>query len=183
MDYYCEVCLKHIKAMNKCKYFKSKSHIEFDKCTHIKISHQGIYINNVDEAFYLYIREHNKIFEYYLRKCDVKFVFSDYHYFPNVTSKLCDSKTMIPRKIFLEKVIDDFKDKGYAFSHIAEMHIMKRANKMDMSYDFYIKHIMHAVEWKLNAMIDKNKNLINKFDRNWRHPLNKKFESYPVWNL
>ena len=39
---------------------------------------------------------------------------------------------------------------------------------------------MQAVEWKLNAMINKNKILINKFDRNWRHPLNKKFESYPV---
>ena len=39
---------------------------------------------------------------------------------------------------------------------------------MDMSYDFYIKHNMHAVEWKLNAMINKNKNLIIEFDRKWR---------------
>ena len=35
----------------------------------------------------------------------------------------------------------------------------------------------HAVVWKLNAMINKNKNLIDKFNRNWRHPLNRKFES------
>ena len=27
-------------------------------------------------------------------------------------------------------------------------------------------------------MINKNKNIINKIDRNWRHPLNRKFESY-----
>ena len=54
------------------------------------------------------------------------------------------------------------------------MNIIKIANKMDMSYDFYIKHNMHAVEWKLNAMIIKNKNLISKLDRNKRHPLIRK---------
>ena len=41
-----------------------------------------------------------------------------------------------------------------------------------MSYDFYIKHNMHAIEWKLNAKINKNKNLVNKFPETWRHPLN-----------
>ena len=38
------------------------------------------------------------------------------------------------------------------------MHIITIAKKMDMSYDFYIKHNMHnmhSVEWKLNAMINK----------------------------
>ena len=45
---------------------------------------------------------------------------------------------------------------------------------------FYIKHSMPAVEWKLNAMINKNKSLINEFPRNWIHPLNEKFESYRV---
>ena len=78
------------------------------------------------------------------------------------------------------KVFGDFKDKGYNFSHIAEMQIVTIANKMDMSYDFYIKHNMHATEWKLNAMINKNKSSINKFPRNWRYPLNRKFESYHV---
>ena len=73
------------------------------------------------------------------------------------------------------------KNKGYNFNHIAELHFITIANKLDMSYDLYIKHKMHAVEWKLNAMITKNKSLINKFDPNWRHPLNRKFESYRVW--
>ena len=78
------------------------------------------------------------------------------------------------------KIIDDFKDKGCNFSHIAEMRFITIANKMDMSYDFYLKHNMHASEWKSNAMVNKNKSLFNKFPRNWRHPLNRKFESYRV---
>ena len=51
----------------------------------------------------------------------------------------------------LENVIGDFKDKGYNFNHIAETNIKTIANKMDMSYNFYFKHNMQAVEWKLNA--------------------------------
>ena len=75
------------------------------------------------------------------------------------------------------KVIDDSKDKGYTFNHIAEKHIITIAKTMDMSYDFYIKHNMCAIEWKLNAMINKNKSSINKIPRNWRHPLNRKLGS------
>ena len=81
-----------------------------------------------------------------------------------MTSKISDNKTMIPWNNFLEKMIVDFKDKGYNFNHIAGMHIITIANKMDTSYDFYNKHNMHAVESKLNAMIYKNKCLIKKFE-------------------
>ena len=38
---------------------------------------------------------------------------------------------------------------------MVEMHIVTTANKRDMSYDFYLKHNMCAIEWKLNAMIKK----------------------------
>ena len=81
---------------------------------------------------------------------------------------------------FLDNVINDFKNKGYNFDHIAEMNIITIANKLDMSYDFDIKHNMHAVEWKLNAPINKNKNLIKNFNRNWKHSLKRKCESYRV---
>ena len=40
-----------------------------------------------------------------------------------------------------------------------------------MTYVFYLKQFMPAFEWKLNAMINKDKNLINKFPQNWRHIL------------
>ena len=66
--------------------------------------------------------------------------FIDNQYCPSVTSVLFDNKTMIFwRKIFKE-VIDDFENIGYNFNYIAEMNIITIANKMDMSYDFYIRH-------------------------------------------
>ena len=52
------------------------------------------------------------------------------------------------------------------------------AHKRDMTYDFYLKHIMPACERKLNAMINKDKNPINKLPRIWRHPIIAKFNCY-----
>ena len=183
MDHYCDVCEKHIKPKSKYKHFKSKSREEFDKCKHISLSLTDIDVNDLDEAFYLYIIEHNKLFDFFPVKGELILVFNENQYCTFVTSKLFDNKTLIPWKIWLEEIIDGLKNKGYIFNQIAEMHIITNANKKDLSYDFYIKHNMNVVERKLNAMINKNKNLINFLNRNRRHPLNRKFENYRVWLL
>ena len=60
------------------------------------------------------------------------------------------------------------------------MLIITTAIKLDMTYDFYTKHNLHAVEWKLNTMPNENPNLIKKFNRNWKHPLNRKVENCRV---
>ena len=91
-------------------------------------------------------------------KCEFKLVFNDNQCCPYVTSELYSNKTMFSWYKFLENIISDFKNKGYNFNQIAEMNILTIANKLDMLYDFYIKHSMCAVEWKLIAMINKNKN-------------------------
>ena len=158
MDYYCEACDKYFKPQSKCKQFKSTIHKQFDKCKHKKLTIENPHLNDVDGIFYSYIIELNKQLEYYLIKFKFNLVSNDNQYCPYVTSKLSDNKTMISLSYFLEKVIDDFKSKGYTFNHRAEMNITKIANKLDMAYDFNTKHNMHAVEWKLNDMINKNKN-------------------------
>ena len=112
MDYYCDVCLKYIEPNSKYSQFKAKFHQEIGECKHIILSHKDFDINDTDEAFYLYIIEPNKKFDYYLIKCEFKLVFNDYDSFPGVKSKLIDNKTKIPWKTFLQKVIDDFKDFG-----------------------------------------------------------------------
>ena len=89
-------------------------------------------------------------------------------------SNFSDNKTMISWKKYLENVIIDFKTNGYNFNHIETMNIITRSNEKDMTYGFYIKQNMHAAEWKLNAMTNKNKKLLIKFPETWRHPLNNK---------
>ena len=63
----------------------------------------------------------------------------------------------------MREAIDSLKKEGYVLNHIAQMDIRTLAHKRDMTYDFYLKHNMSAFEWKLNAMINKDKNLIEKF--------------------
>ena len=180
MDFLCEVCYNYINNKSKYMRVKSKSHKNFGKCEHIVLFMKNIDVKNVDEAFYLHIIEHNKKFDYYLVKCQFILVFLNYEYSPYIMSKLSNNKTMKSWKKFLGKVIEDFKDKGYNFNQIPEMHIVTIANKLDMTYDFYVKHIICAFEWKVKAMINKRKTLINKLNHNRRHPLNRIFESYRV---
>ena len=170
MDFYCETCNIFIKPKSKYKHIKSNTHKEFERCEHVELCIESPNINDIDRKFYSCIIEQNKKCDYYLIKCQSKLVFNDSQYCPYVTSKLSDNKTMIFRSNFLEKVIDDFKNKGYNFYHKAEVTILTEANKMDISYDFHNKHNMHAVERKLNAMINKNRILITKLNQNWRHP-------------
>ena len=147
------MCDRYFKAKSKYKQFKSNFHKDFDKCKHNILSLKDIDIKDVDEAFYLYIIEHIEKFDYYLVKCEFKIIFNVYQYCPYITSKTSDNEKMISCSNLLENVIDDFQDEGYNFNHTAEMDIKSIANKMDMSYDFYIKHNMHAVEWNLTADI------------------------------
>ena len=126
--------------------------------------------------------QHGEKYDYYLVKCEIKLVFNDYHYCPYFTSKLSDSKTMCSWQKILVKMIDGFKNKGYNFNHIAQIKIITMADKMDISYAFFIKHNMPSVNWKLIAFINKNKGLINKLDRNWRHPSIRKLNHVPISN-
>ena len=51
-----------------------------------------------------------------------------------------------------------------------------------MSYEFYFKHNIHAFEWKIKAMVHKNRNLGNELDRICRHPLVRKIYHVPILN-
>ena len=78
----------------------------------------------------------------------------------------------------MRESIDSLKTEGYHFDHKAEMDIITLAHKRDMTYDCYLKQNMPAFEWKLNAIINKDKILINKFPQTWGHPINMKFKGY-----
>ena len=114
-------------------------------------------------------------------KCEFKLVFNDYEYCAYITSQLFDNKTMCFWQTFLVDANKDFKNKGYDFHQIAEINIITLANKMDRSCDFFIRHIIHAVERKLNAMINKNENLTNKV--NWKLSLVRKINHIPILNM
>ena len=178
MSYFCDVCLIDSKKKSKHSHLRSRSHKEFGKYKHILLSFKNIDIKDVDETLYLYMKNYNKKYTQYLLKTRFKLVFNnqDCKYLMTV---MINNTTSISLSNYLRDVISNLKEEeGYDFSHIAEMNNITLAHKCDMTYDFYLKHIMSAFEWKFNAMINKDKNLINKFPRKRRHPINTKFSCY-----
>ena len=129
------------------------------------------------------MRDHNKKFNNYLVKNEFKLVFNNNQDCKYVMTGMIDNKTIISWWNYLRDAIKNLKEVGYHFNHIAEMDIKTFAHKRDMTFDFHLTHNMPAFEWKLNAMINKDKNLINHFPQNWRYPINTNFECYRNHNI
>ena len=172
MRYYCNICLLDFKKKSKYSHMKSKSHKEFEKYKHIKISFKNVDIKDVDEILYLYIKNYNKKYTQFLLKRQFKLVFDNQN-FKYLMTNMINNTTNVSWSNYIREAIE-----GCDFSHIAEMDIITLAHKRDMTYDFDLKHNMSAFEWKMNSMINKDKNLIDNFSKYWRHPINTKFNCY-----
>ena len=61
---------------------------------HMKLTIETPDINNIDKAFYAYIIQQNKKYDYNLIKCDFKLVSNDYQNYHYITSELSDNKAM-----------------------------------------------------------------------------------------
>ena len=172
MRYYCDICLTDVKKRRKNSHLKSKSHEKFEKYKHIILSFKNIDIKDVDEILCLYMKDYNEKHTQYLLKGQFKLVFNnqDCKY---LMTDMINNTTKISWSNYIREAIE-----GCDFSHIAEMNIITLTHKCDMTYDFYLKQNISAFEWKLNAMINKDKNLIKKFPKNRRHPINTKFNRY-----
>ena len=172
MRYYCIICLLDIKKKSKYPHLKSKCHKEFEKYKHIILSFKNVDIKDVDEILYLYMKDYNKKYTEYFLKGQFKLVFNnqDCKY---LMTDMNNNTTNVSWSNYIREAIE-----GYDFSHIAEMDIITLAHKLDMTYDFYLKHIKPALEWKINQLINKDKNLFNKLPCDWRHPINTKFGCY-----
>ena len=75
IDYYCEICDKHICSESKSKHFKSKSHIDTSKCDHIIFSFKDLNIDEIDEIYNLCLIEHDKKYDFYKLKVIFKLLF------------------------------------------------------------------------------------------------------------
>ena len=172
MRYYCKICLIDIKKKSKHSHLKTEGHKEFEKYKHIILSFKNVDIKDVDEILFFYVKDYNKKYIHYFLKGKFKIVCNDQDC-KYLMTDMIDNTTNVSWSNYKRETIE-----GYDFSHIAEMNIITLAHKRDMTYDFYLKHNMSAFEWKLNSMINKDKNLINRFPKNWRHPIITRFGCY-----
>ena len=89
----------------------------------------------------------------------------------------------IPGIMFLVVTLRDFvlskikyyEKLGHKFSHIPEMNIIFITDLRNMTYEHYLNQPKSMLEWKLNAILAKNPELIKILDNN-SHPLNRKYQ-------
>ena len=160
MSYYCDICLRNYKKKSKNSHIENKSHKEFEKYKQIQLSLKDVDIKDVDEILYLYKKDHNKKFNHYLLKAEFKLVFNDNQDCKYLMTDMIDIMTIISWSNYLGDAINNLKEEGYHFNHIVETDIITLAHKRGMTYDFFFKLIRSVFEWKLNAMINKDKYLI-----------------------
>ena len=127
---------KRYKKKSKYSHLKSRSHKEFEKYKHIILSLKNIDIKDVDEILYLYMMAHNKKFNQYLSKGQLKLVFNINQDCKDLMTGMIDNRTNISWSNYLREAINSLKEEGYHFNHIAEMDIITLAHKRDMTYDF-----------------------------------------------
>ena len=162
---FCDRCDKLIEIILKCSHLKALSFEEFDRFKHEKITIKNPDIKKINKIIDTFINEYDKKYDFYLIKYNFKLVFSNPQHVMNIETSPHTSRITLSSGYLLNDAITDIDNQGYTFDRINEFNILTIADKMDMTYDFYFKHNMFAFEWKLNAMINKNKSLINKLDR------------------
>ena len=103
-----------------------------------------------------------KKFNHYLLKSQFNLMFTNNRDCKYIITGMIDSRTIISWSNYLRDVFNILKEEGYYFNYIAQKDIITLAHKRDMTYDFSLKQKLSAFEWKLNALINKGENLINK---------------------
>ena len=70
--------------------------------------------------------------------------------------------------------IEYFESNGHKFSHITDMNIVFITDLRNMTYEHYLKIPKPMIEWRLNAILAKNPEIIKKIT-NISHPLIRKY--------
>ena len=121
-----------------------------------------------------YVLDYNKKFEFYLIKCKWKLHFSDT--IINVESPTCYGiYNFYFLRDFLLSKINYFESNRYKFCHISEFNFTFITDQKNMTYEYYLTQPKPMLEWKLNAILAKNPELI-KILGNSSHPLIRKYQ-------
>ena len=138
------------------------------------IKNQNFFV--IDKISNEYMTNHNKKYYIFLFKYDFKLIFNNDFLQPiHIKTNFHNNTDPINLKRYLLYQIDNFIEKGLEFSYIDEMNITTLNDKMYMTYHYYIKHPMPAVDLKLNMIISKNPHLIKSLNRSHIHPLIRKY--------
>ena len=148
---------------------------------YIKYTINNINLDELDKILDNHITTHNKKFNFYLISCKLVIEF-DNNFSENIETNYFYNKDIIGIKRNLLYNNYNFIPRIYKPSNIKHTTLKTINDRCNMTYEYYMNLPMSMVERRINFIIAKNPELINKFDRNKNHPLIRKYSHIPFNN-
>ena len=164
-----KLCDKSLEIKSKKKHLNSQYHKSSCMSIISRYSVTNPDFLNIDNILKNYVLEYIKKFAVYLNICKWKLHFSDTIVSVKSNMWYNVSASYYLRNFLLSK-IKYFERYGHKFSHISEMNITFISDLRIMTYEHYLTQRKSMLEWKLNAILAKNPELI-KILGNSSHPL------------
>ena len=152
--------------------------IKNNKYLYTKYIIENIYIDEVDEIFDNYIKNHNQKFVFYYIDCQFQIKFKD-NVFAKIEINQHFNTDYINIKSYLIFYIESCRYGNFIFDNIIKMEITMISCRCNMIYKYYMAQSMSAVERRKNMIIAKNPQLIICLDRNKNYPIIRKYSHIP----
>ena len=117
----------------------------------------------------------HKNFDIFLISCKFDIAFDNDFKTHKETGYCYNNHDVTKIKSYLLYWIEYYKLQGHSFCNIDKMIIKTIFDKCNMTYKEYMKQPMHAMERRLNFVIDRHRQLINALDGSKNHPLIRKY--------
>ena len=171
-DFLCQYCDYEIFANEDDFYhYIATGHKRYDRGLYYKYIIKNINLNNINKIIDYYIRVHNEKFNKYFFNCVVQIKFND-NIIANLEINNHYNTDYINIENYLSMYLKSCENAGYKFNNINHMIINITSCICNIRYKHYIDKPMSMLQRRINYIVTKNPELINK---NHNHPLIRKY--------
>ena len=167
-----KLCDKSIKIKSKKKHLNSQYHKSITMCIFSRYSVKNPDFLHIEKIIKNYILDYDKKLAFYIVICKWTLPFYD-TIISGKSNRLYSIYACFYIRKFLLSKIKSLESYGHKFSHISEMNVTFITDLRNMTYEHYLNQPKSMLEWRLNALLAKNPEVIKKFI-NSSHPLIRK---------
>ena len=179
-DILCQYCDYQLVAnKDEFYYYITTGHKRYDRGLYYKYIINNINLNNINKIFDCYIRNHNEKINKYFFNCVLQIKFND-NIIANLEITNHYNTDYINIENYLTMYLKSCENAGYKTNNINHMIINITSCICNIRYKHYIDKPMSMLERRINYIVTKNPELINK---NHNHPLIRKYPNIKFNNI
>ena len=176
----CQVCDYEIFIdKQELNYYLASFNKRYYRRLYYKYTIGNVNINNINKIFYYYITIHNEKFDMYYINCVIQIQFIN-NIIANLEINNHYNTDYVIIENYLSLYLKSCENAGYKINNINHMTINITSCIRNIRYKHYIDKSMSMLERRINYIITKNPQLINK---NHNHPLIRKYPNIKYNNF